>query len=89
MHLSPDDLPQSLVPRLSDYEIHLVAFAPAHQLVAAEAGIPAHNDFYRRPRRPKLGHDSLDFLQAAESSVVIGFPQTRAQNLFFTKNVER
>ena len=41
VHLSPDDLPQPLVTRQPEHEIHAVVLTPTHQLVAAEAGIPA------------------------------------------------
>src|SRR5258708_15933570 len=51
--------------------------------------IPAQNDPYLRPRRSNLRHDSLDFLQAAEGSIMIGFPQPRAQHLFAAEDVER
>jgi len=66
-----------------------VVLTPTHQLVAAEAGIPAENDLRCRPHRPYLRHDSLYFLLAAEGRVMIGFAQTRAQNLFSAENVQR
>jgi hypothetical protein len=77
MHLSPDDLPQPLITRQSEHEVHPVVLTPTHQLVAAEAGIPAENDLCGRPRRPNLCHDSLYFLLAPEGRVMIGFAQTR------------
>jgi hypothetical protein len=40
MHLGPDDLPQPLIARQAEDQVHAMVFAPAHQLVAAESGIP-------------------------------------------------
>src|ERR1700747_867179 len=78
MHLRPDDLPQPLVARHAQQEVHLMVFAPAHQFVAAETGISAQDDFHFRPSRPDLRYNSLDFRQAAEGCVVIGLSQSRA-----------
>src|ERR1035438_9843856 len=50
----------------SEHKVHTVGLAPAHQLVAAEAGVSAQGDFHIRPGCPDLRHDSLDFRQTAE-----------------------
>jgi hypothetical protein len=76
-------------PLLSNHEVHAMAFAPAHQFVAAEAGIPAQNHFHLRPRDSDLPYDPFDFRQAAKGGGVIGVPETRAQDVFPTKNIER
>ena len=89
MHLSPDDLPQLFVARQPEHKVHAVLLAPAHQLVAAEAGIAAQNDFHPRPRRPNLRHNSSNFLQTPERGIVIGFPQSRAQNVLAAKDIQR
>ena len=86
MHLGPNDLSQPLIARHAEYEVYSMAFAPAHQFVAAEAGISAHNDFYFRPRASDLPDDPFDFRQAAKSCVVIGFPKTRTQDVIATEN---
>jgi hypothetical protein len=75
--------------RHAEYKVHLIVFAPAHQFIAAEAGIPAQNDFHFRPRCPDLRHDPFYFRQATEGRIVIGFSQTRAQNVFAAENIER
>src|ERR1700752_795073 len=89
VHLSSDDLPQSLIARHAEHKGHVVAFAPAHQRITAESGISAQDDSYRRPGGPNLPHDPFYFCQAPEGCVVIGLSQPRAQNLFSAKNVER
>jgi hypothetical protein len=45
MHLLPDDPAQPLIARQTENEIHSIVFAPAHQFVAAETGVPAQHDF--------------------------------------------
>src|SRR5205823_12578133 len=75
--------------RQSEHEVHAVVLTPTHQLVAAEAGIPAENDLGGRPRRSNLRHDSLYFLHAAEGRVMIGFAQTRAEYVFSAEDVQR
>jgi hypothetical protein len=57
--------------RHSEYKIHLVVFAPTHQLVAAEAGVAAQKDVRIPPRRSSL-RDSFDFRQTTERGIVVG-----------------
>src|ERR1700730_3953740 len=89
MHLSSNDLSQPLIARQPEHKVHAMVFAPTHQLVTAEPGVPAQDDFHFRPRYPNLRHNPLYFLKAAERRVVVGFPQTRAQNMLSAEDVQR
>jgi hypothetical protein len=79
MHLRSNDSPQPLIPRHAKHELYAVLLAPTHQLVTTETGIAAQDDFHFRPCPPDLRHDPADLCQAAKRSIVIGFPQPRAQ----------
>src|SRR6185369_5959402 len=71
-----------------EHELHLMVFAPTHQLVTAKTGISPHDDFHFRPCRPDLRYNPADFSQAAERRIMIGFPQPRAQYMLSAENVK-
>jgi hypothetical protein len=59
MQLGVDDPAQPLVPRQSEDIIDLVRLAPAHQFLAAEAGVGAQPDLYTGPALAHLSNDAL------------------------------
>ena len=89
LHLGADDLLQPLVARQAKQVIHLVGLAPAHQLFAAEAGVGAQHDPGLRPSLPQLGNDAAHFLHRSGGSVLVGRPQTRAQQLVAGEDIQR
>src|SRR5437764_400063 len=72
---------QQAVARHSEYILHAMSLAPAHQLFAAEAGIAAQNNFYLGPGSAYPSHNALDLGTASFRGIDIARPQGRTQDI--------
>jgi hypothetical protein len=72
LHLRSDNAPQALIACKAKHIIDLVGFTPAHQRLAAEAGIGTQHDADRRPALPDLVYDPFYFFQRARTGVDVG-----------------
>ena len=81
---------QPLVARQAeDDSRHGWSFAPAHQFLAAEAGVGAEHDLHLGPALAQLGHDASDFFRTARSRILVGRPQPRTQQLVTGEDIQR
>ena len=87
--LSADDLAQAFVARQAQDIIDTVLFAPAHQLLATEAGVGAEHDVDHRPAGAQLPDDALHFRDRTSRRVLIGRPEPCAQQLIAGEDIKR
>src|SRR5215204_6356673 len=88
-HLPSDDASQPLIACQPEHIIHALAFAPAHQLVAAESGVAPQDDSHCRPCPSNLIDDSFDLHQASCRSIAVGLAKPCAQDMFTAEDVQR
>jgi hypothetical protein len=69
--------------------VDAVVFAPAHQLVAGEAGVRPQQDLDRGPALPNLGDDAGDLLGGAGGGVDVGAPGLGGQQVAAAEDVQR
>src|SRR6185295_9026087 len=77
--LGSQDALQAGIARQAEDEIHLVLFAPGHQLFAREPRVRSEDDDDLRPLATDMRDDPLDLLDRSRRSVDIGAPQPSAQ----------
>ena len=69
--------------------VDAVGFAPAHQRVAAEAGIGTQQDPHPRPAPAELANDPRNLLDRTGSGIEVRPPQLRRQQMPAAEDVER
>ncbi len=77
---------QSGVSRQSEHVIHMVRFAPAHQVLSAKTAVASHDDSHRRPRNANPFDDLRQLLHRTRRAVDVRW-QTR--QLWTTKGTKR
>jgi hypothetical protein len=80
---------QSLVARQTQQIADTVRFTPTHDRVPAEPRVTADHNPCLRPPRTDLGHDALKLLNAAGRTVLVRWPQPRAQQVLTAEDVQR
>ena len=80
---------QPPVARQTQHVVDVVVLAPAHDRLAAEPRVAAHQDPRLRPARPDVRHDPIQLFHAARRAVHVRRPQPRAQQVPAREDVRR
>ena len=88
-HLARDLPDKPRVAGNAEHVVHRVRLAPGHDRLAAEAGIPPHQDPHLRPRLADLRDDPDQLVKRALRRVDVRRPQAAAQHMFAAGDIKR